>query len=107
MAHALIVLPEGAEPRTLRAAVECARRGIARCLLLGAPDEVAAQARHLGLRLPEGVSTVAERYVAPLAELVAVRAGTPYREMSRHVPPAPGQRIPRRRRRREGDRRDV
>ena len=73
-AHALIVLPEGTEPRTLRAAVTCADRGIARCLLLGAPDEVAAQARHLGLRLPPGVTvvdprTVAERYVAPLAEL--------------------------------------
>ena len=72
--HARIVLPEGAEPRTMRAAVECARRGIARCLLLGDPDEVAAQARHLGLRLPEGVTvldprTVAERYVAPLTEL--------------------------------------
>jgi len=72
--HALIVLPEGAEPRTLRAAADCAGRGIARCLLLGAPDEVTAQARHLGLRLPEGVSvldprTAAERFVAPLAEL--------------------------------------
>jgi phosphate acetyltransferase len=74
MTHALIVLPEGTEARTLRAAVECAHRGIARCLLLGDPDEVAAQARRLGLRLPEGVSitdphAVAERYVAPLAEL--------------------------------------
>ena len=73
-AHALIVLPEGTEPRTLRAAVACADRGIARCLLLGAPDEVAMQARHLGLRLPHDVTivdpqTVAERYVAPLAEL--------------------------------------
>ena len=73
-AHALIVLPEGTEPRTLRAAVTCAHRGIARSLLLGAPDEITAQARHLGLRLPEDVTivdprTVAERYVAPLAEL--------------------------------------
>jgi len=73
-AHALIVLPEGAEPRTLRAAAECAGRGIARCLLLGAPDEVTARSRYLGLRLPEGVSvldprTVAERFVAPLAGL--------------------------------------
>ena len=73
-AHALIVLPEGTEPRTLRAAVACADRGIARCLLLGAPDEVAMQARHLGLRLADDVTivdprTVAERYVAPLAEL--------------------------------------
>ncbi len=73
-AHALIVLPEGTEPRTLRAAVACADRGIARCLLLAAPDEVAAQARRLGLRLPADVAamdprTVAERYVAPLAGL--------------------------------------
>jgi len=73
-ADALIVLPEGTEPRTMRAAVACAERGIARCLLLGPPDEVAAQARHLGLRLPEGVAVqdpraIAERYVAPLAEL--------------------------------------
>ena len=73
-ADALIVLPEGTEPRTLRAAVACADRGIARCLLLGVPDEVVAQARRLGLRLPDDVSildprTVAERYVAPLTEL--------------------------------------
>ena len=73
-ADALIVLPEGAEPRTMRAAVACAERGIARCLLLGAPDAVAGQARHLGLQLPGGITVVdpravAERYVAPLAEL--------------------------------------
>ena len=73
-ADALVVLPEGSEPRTLRAAVACAERGIARLVLLGAADEVAAQARQLGLRLPGGVTvvdprTVAERYVTPLAEL--------------------------------------
>ncbi len=78
---ALIVLPEGHEPRTMRAAVACAERGIARCMLLGAPDEVAAQARHLGLRLPGGVTimdprAVAERYVAPLAELRRHRGWT-------------------------------
>ena len=73
-ADALVVLPEGTEPRTIRAAVACAERHIARCLLLGPPDEVAAQAGHLGLRLPEGVTVLdpqaaAERYVAPLAAL--------------------------------------
>ena len=73
-ADALVVLPEGTEPRTIRAAVACAERGIARCLLLGSPDEVAVQAGRLGLRLPEGVTVldpqaVAERYVAPLAEM--------------------------------------
>jgi phosphate acetyltransferase len=73
-ADALIVLPEGTEPRTIRAAVACAERGIARCLLLGSPDKVAVRAGRLGLRLPEGVTVldpqaIAERYVAPLAEL--------------------------------------
>jgi len=73
-ADALIVLPEGTEPRTLQAAVTCADRGIARCLLLGVPNEVVVRARRLGLRLPDDVSvldprTVAERYVAPLTEL--------------------------------------
>src|SRR5689334_11729483 len=73
-ADALIVLPEGTEPRTIRAAVACAERGIARCLLLGSPGEVAARAAQLGLNLPADVTVVdpravAERYVGPLAEL--------------------------------------
>ena len=73
-ADALIVLPEGTEPRTIRAAVACAERRIARCLLLGSPDKVAVRAGRLGLRLPEGVTVLdpqaaAERYVAPLAEV--------------------------------------
>jgi phosphate acetyltransferase len=73
-ADACIVLPEGTEPRILRAAVTCAQRGIARCVLLGPPDQVAAEARGLGLQLPDAVSVVdpkavAERFVAPLAWL--------------------------------------
>ena len=51
-ADALIVLPEGREPRTLRAAVACAERGIARCLLLGAPDEVACRPGTSGCGCP-------------------------------------------------------
>ena len=73
-ADACVVLPEGTEPRIVQAAVACAERGIARCVLLGPPDQVAGLARSLGLRLPGGVTVVdpqaaAERYVAPLAEL--------------------------------------
>lgn len=73
-ADACVVLPEGSEPRTVQAAVVCAERGIARSVLLGAPDEVAGKAQSLGLQLPDGVSVVdpqavAERYVAPLVEL--------------------------------------
>jgi len=73
-ADVLVVLPEGTEPRTIRAAVACAERRIARCLLLGSPGKVAVRAGRLGLRLPAGVTVldpqaVAERYVAPLTEL--------------------------------------
>jgi len=73
-AGACVVLPEGTEPRIVQAAVACAERGIARCVLLGPPDRVTGLARSLGLRLPDGVTVVdprvaAGRYVAPLAQL--------------------------------------
>jgi phosphate acetyltransferase len=73
-ADACVVLPEGTEPRIVQAAVACAERGIARCVLLGPPDQVTGLARGLGLDLPAGVTVVdpgaiAERYVAPLVEL--------------------------------------
>ena len=79
-ADACVVLPEGTEPRTVQAAVACAERGIARCVLLGAPDEVAGLARSLGLRLPDGVTVVdpqavADRYVAPLGHCGGTAAG--------------------------------
>jgi phosphate acetyltransferase len=85
-ANARLVLPEGTEPRTVRAAVRCAERGIARSVLLGAPDEVSGVASSLGLRLPGGVSVVdpreiAEQYVAPLAKLRQHRGWT--QEMAR------------------------
>ncbi|WP_432492695.1 phosphate acetyltransferase [Kineococcus gypseus] len=68
-----IVLPEGTEPRTVQAAALCARRGIARPVLLGAPQEVAAVAAGLGLTLPEGVEVLdpaglVDRYVDVLVE---------------------------------------
>ncbi|MGB0093116.1 MAG: phosphate acetyltransferase [Solirubrobacteraceae bacterium] len=73
-ADAVVVLPEGTEPRTLQAAVVCAERGIVRSVLLGPPEEIAAVAQSLGLELPDGVTVVdpkevAERYVAGLVEL--------------------------------------
>ena len=71
---ARIVLPEGTEPRTVRAAAICAERGIARPVLLGEPDAVHAVARSLGVHLPASVEVIdptaaAERYVAALVEL--------------------------------------
>ncbi len=85
-ADACVVLPEGTEPRIVQAAVACAERGIARSVLLGPADQVAGLARSLGLRLPGGVTVVddravAERYVAPLAELRRHRGWT--EEMAR------------------------
>jgi phosphate acetyltransferase len=80
-ADACVVLPEGTEPRIVQAAVTCAERGIARSVLLGSPEEVARLTRSLGLRLPDGVTVidpqgVAERYVAPLAQLRQHRGWT-------------------------------
>lgn len=80
-ADARLVLPEGTEPRTIRAAIACADRGIARSILLGPPAEVASLTRSLGLQLPDGVSVtdpreIAERYVAPLAKIREHRGWT-------------------------------
>ncbi|ABD86404.1 phosphotransacetylase [Rhodopseudomonas palustris BisB18] len=68
-----IVLPEGEEPRTIRAAAICAEKRIARCVLLGAPDRIREVAAAHGIDLPDSVEIVdAEqqrgRYVAPLVE---------------------------------------
>lgn len=39
-ANKRIVLPEGTEPRTIKAATNCQSRGLARCVLLGNPEEI-------------------------------------------------------------------
>lgn len=72
-----IVLPEGEEPRTVRAAASCAERGIATCMLLGDPTEVRRVAEAQGVVLGSGVEIVdpsddlRERYVAAMVELRA------------------------------------
>lgn len=70
-----IVLPEGEEPRTLRAAVLCVERGIARPVLLGDPVEIRATAQGLGLSLPDGLDVVDPREVLEtyVPELVEAR----------------------------------
>lgn len=50
-----IVLPEGDEPRTIKAAAICAKRGIASCVLLGNPDEIKRVAANQGVELGDGV----------------------------------------------------
>ena len=67
-----ILLPEGNEPRTIAAALSCAQRGIARCVLIGDPEEIMAKAN--GMEIPPGVEildprNLRARYVAPLVEM--------------------------------------
>lgn len=73
-ANKLIVLPEGNDVRTIKAAAICADRGIARCQLLGNKDEILLIAEQQGVTLPTGViitepSSILENYVGPLMEL--------------------------------------
>ncbi len=69
-----IVLPEGDEPRTVKAAAICAERGIAECVLLGNPEEIKRVAEQQGVTLGTGIDiidpiAVREQYVARLVEL--------------------------------------
>jgi len=69
-----VVLPEGDEPRTVKAAAICAERGIATCVLLGNPDEIQRVAAAQGVELGKGVEIVdpeqvREKYVPRLVEL--------------------------------------
>ena len=71
-ANKRIVLPEGNEPRTIVAATHCQQRGLARCVLLGNPDEIRRIADLQRVKL-DGIeiidpADVRERYVAPLVE---------------------------------------
>ncbi|WEA07019.1 phosphate acetyltransferase [Pantoea dispersa] len=69
-----IVLPEGDEPRTVKAAAICAERGIATCVLLGNPDEIQRVAAAQGVELGKGIEivdpqVVRDNYVPRLVEL--------------------------------------
>lgn len=69
-----IVLPEGAEPRIIKAAQEVTQRGLAKITLLGDPDAVAAEAKKLGADIsgcrvvdPKAYASL-EKYVDALLE---------------------------------------
>ncbi|GKX54135.1 phosphate acetyltransferase [Leminorella grimontii] len=73
-ANKRVVLPEGDEPRTIKAAAICAERGIAQCILLGNPEEVKRVAEAQGVELGKGIeivdpNEVREIYVPRLVEL--------------------------------------
>ncbi|WP_242345197.1 phosphate acetyltransferase [Anaeromyxobacter terrae] len=81
-ANKRIVLPEGTEPRTIAAASIVQERGIARCVLLGNPDEVRDVARKQGVTLPPSLEIVdpvkaAPRYVGPLVDRRRSKGMTP------------------------------
>lgn len=68
-----IVLPEGAEPRTVEAACICQSRGIANCVLLAKREDVVAVAEARGLTLPKDLEIIdpeliRDRYVKPMVE---------------------------------------
>src|SRR5690606_18282713 len=64
-----IVLPEGTEPRILRAADRLLRRGVAELTLLGDEREIRATAAQLGLAIDE--AHVVSPFDAELRELFA------------------------------------
>lgn len=73
-ANKTVVLPEGNEPRTIKAAAICGQRGIAKCVLLGDPEEILLVAEQQGVELNENViienpEKVRHKYVSPMVEL--------------------------------------
>jgi len=81
-ANKRIVLPEGEEPRTVRAAVICMEKGIARCVLLGKRAVIETVAASQGITLPEGLEildpdVIRGRYVEPMVELRKSKGLTP------------------------------
>ena len=73
-ANKRIVLPEGDEPRTVKAALVCAERGIARPVLLGDPKEIHRVAEQQGISLSDKVEIIdpksaRNKYVDAMVEL--------------------------------------
>lgn len=73
-ANKLIILPEGEDVRTIKAAAICVKRNIARCQLLGNKENILRIAEQQGIELPEGLlitdpENIVDNYIAPLVEL--------------------------------------
>ncbi len=73
-AQKTVVLPEGEEPRTIKAAAICAQRNIAKCILLGNKIEILRVAQQQGVELPDSVEIkqpedIRSQYVQPLVEM--------------------------------------
>ncbi|MGS0535507.1 phosphate acetyltransferase [Pseudoalteromonas sp. SaAl2] len=73
-ANKTVVLPEGNEPRTIKAAAICGQRGIAKTILLGNREEIHRIASQQGVELNENVTiiepqSVLNDYVTPMVEI--------------------------------------
>lgn len=74
-ANKTIVLPEGEEPRTVQAAIICAQKKLAHCILLGREDQIRSIALQYHLSLPTDYLTIvdpvqiAHKYIQPMVEL--------------------------------------
>ncbi|MFQ3209812.1 MAG: phosphate acetyltransferase [Colwellia sp.] len=73
-ANKLIVLPEGTDIRTIKAAAICCERNIARCQLIGNKEEILQIAEHQGIQLPDNLiitdpGSIRDHYVGPMVEL--------------------------------------
>lgn len=73
-ANKLVVLPEGTDIRTIKAAAICCERNIARCQLIGNKEEILQIAEHQGIDLPDNLlitdpDTIRDNYVGPMVEL--------------------------------------
>jgi len=75
-ADKLIILPEGEDIRTIKAAAICVERKIARCQLLGDKENILLIAKQQGIELPAGLlitdpNKIRNDYVTPLVKLRA------------------------------------
>ena len=73
IANKLIILPEGEDVRTIKAAAICVERGIARCQLLGSPEQIHLIAEQQGIVLPDNLmitdpELIRQNYINPLVE---------------------------------------
>jgi len=69
-----IILPEGEEERTIKAALECAQRYIAQCILLGDRKKILTRIAGLGHDIPANLTIlepdkVLKDYITPLYEM--------------------------------------
>lgn len=81
-ANKRIVLPEGDEPRTLRAAAICQERKLAQCVLVGDPAKIKDAAKAEGITLPPDLEIVDQKkaldqYIAPMVEMRKSKGLTP------------------------------